>query len=76
VNNTLNIVYNSDIGAFVNEATPDVVAPQFEMLQWAELNPETTPPYNPQLINELLTVMKTPDSTIVEEGVESINNRG
>jgi len=32
--------------------------------------------YNPQLVNELLTVMKTPDSTIVEEGVESINNRG
>jgi hypothetical protein len=72
----LDIIYNPDIGAFVNKETPDVVAPQFEMLQWAELNPETTPPYNPQLVNELLTVMKTPDSTIVEEGVESINNRG
>ena len=72
----MNIIYNKDIGAFVNEETPDVVAPQFEMLQWAELNPETTMPYNPQLVNELLTVMKTPDSTIVEEGVESINNRG
>jgi len=75
VNNTLNIVYNSEIGAFVNETTPDVVAPQFEKLEWAALNPETTP-YNPQLVNELLTVMQTPDSTIVEEGVESITNRG
>ena len=72
----LNIVYNKDIGAFVNEETPDVVAPQFEKLEWAAQNPETIMPYNPQLINELLTVMKTPDSTIVEEGVESINNRG
>ena len=72
----LNIVYNKDIGAFVNEKTPDVVAPQFEMLEWAAQNPETTMPYNPQLVNELLTVMKTPDSTIIEEGVESINNRG
>ena len=59
----LNIIYNKDIGAFVNEETPDVVAPQFEKLEWAAQNPGTTMPYNPQLINELLTVMKTPDST-------------
>ena len=54
----LNIIYNKDIGAFVNETTPDVVAPQFEMLEWAAQNPETTMPYNPQLVNELLTVIK------------------
>ena len=72
----LDIIYNPDIGAFVNKETPDVVAPQFEMLECAAQNPETTMPYNPQLVNELLTVMQTPDNTIVEEGVESITNRG
>ena len=25
------------------KTTPDVVAPQFEMLEWAAQNPETTP---------------------------------
>jgi len=62
-----------------SEPTPDdPIATQADILQFAaDTEYETT--YNPKMLNELidsLTVKETPDSTVVEEGVETITERG
>lgn len=74
----MNIKYNEIIGAFVNTANDEKVT-QAELLQWAAENPEpldAPKKSNPKMMNELiesLTVKETPDTTTVEEGVETIN---
>ena len=78
------IKFNPTIGRLVvvpninSEPTPDdPIATQAEILQFAaDTEYETT--YNPQMLNEVidsLTVKETPDSTIIEEGVESITEK-
>jgi len=81
------IKFNPIIGRLVvvpninSEPTPDdPIATQAEILQFAaDTEYETT--YNPDLLNEVidtfgsLTVKETPDSTTVEEGVESITEK-
>ena len=78
------IKFNPIIGRLVvvpninSEPTPDdPIATQAEILQFAaDTEYETT--YNPQMLNEVidsLTVKETPDSTTVEEGVESITEK-
>ncbi len=62
-----------------SEPTPDdPIATQADILQFAaDTEYETT--YNPDMLNEVidsLTVKETPDSTVVEEGVETITERG
>ena len=74
------IKFNPTIGRLVvvpninSEPTPDdPIATQAEILQFAaDTEYETT--YNPEMLNEVidsLTVKETPDSTTIEEGVES-----
>jgi len=78
------IKFNPVIGRLVvvpninSEPTPDdPIATQAEILQFAaDTEYETT--YNPQMLNEVidsLTVKETPDSTTIEEGVESITEK-
>ena len=78
------IKFNPTIGRLVvvpninSEPTPDdPIATQAEILQFAaDTEYETT--YNPEMLNEVidsLTVKKTPDSTSVEEGVETITEK-
>tara|TARA_R100000935_G_scaffold27855_1_gene48115 strand:- start:444 stop:692 length:249 start_codon:yes stop_codon:yes gene_type:complete len=78
------IKFNPTIGRLVvvpninSEPTPDdPIATQAEILQFAaDTEYETT--YNPQMLNEVidsLTVKETPDSTTIEEGVESITEK-
>ena len=73
----MDIKYNEIIGAFVNTANDEKVT-QAELLQWAAENPmplDEPKKQNPQMLNEVidsLTVKRTPDSTSVEEGVETI----
>ena len=78
------IKFNPTIGRLVvvpninSEPTPDdPIATQAEILQFAaDTEYETT--YNPDLLNgflENLTVKETPDSTTIEEGVESITEK-
>tara|TARA_R110002050_G_scaffold252180_1_gene390435 strand:+ start:1052 stop:1300 length:249 start_codon:yes stop_codon:yes gene_type:complete len=78
------IKFNPTIGRLVvvpninSEPTPDdPIATQAEILQFAaDTEYETT--YNPEMLNEVidsLTVKETPDSTIIEEGVESITEK-
>jgi hypothetical protein len=73
----MDIKYNPIIGSFVNTANDEPVT-QAELLQWAAENPEpldTPKKSNPKMMNELidsLTVKQTPDTTTVEEGVETI----
>ena len=78
------IKFNPTIGRLVvvpninSEPTPDdPIATQAEILQFAaDTEYETT--YNPEILNEVidsLTVKETPDSTIIEEGVESITEK-
>jgi hypothetical protein len=77
----MDIKYNEIIGAFVNTANDEKVT-QAELLQWAAENPmplDEPKKQNPQMLNEVidsLTVKRTPDSTSVEEGVETITERG
>ena len=77
----MDIKYNEIIGAFVNTANDEKVT-QAELLTWAAENPmpiEEPKKQNPQMLNEViesLTVKETPDSTSVEEGVETITERG
>ena len=77
----INVQFDNVIGRFVVVGDPkvgptpnDPIATQADILQFAaDTELETTS--NPKLMNEVidsLTVEKTPDSTIVEEGVESI----
>jgi hypothetical protein len=76
----MNIKYNEIIGAFVNTANDEKVT-QAELLQWADENPmplDEPKKQDPTMLNELiesLTVKQTPDSTSVEEGVESITEK-
>ena len=76
----MNIKYNEIIGAFVNTANDEKVT-QAELLQWADENPmplDEPKKQDPTMLNELiesLTVKETPDSTSVEEGVESITEK-
>ena len=76
----MDIKYNEIIGAFVNTANDEKVT-QAELLTWADENPmpiEEPKKQNPQMLNEViesLTVKETPDSTSVEEGVESITEK-
>tara|TARA_R100001377_G_scaffold77450_1_gene54722 strand:- start:5 stop:238 length:234 start_codon:yes stop_codon:yes gene_type:complete len=76
----MDIKYNEIIGAFVNTANDEKVT-QAELLQWAAENPmplDEPKKQNPQMLNEVidsLTVRQTPDSTSVEEGVESITEK-
>jgi len=78
------IKFNPTIGRLVvvpninSEPTPDdPIATQAEILQFAaDTEYETT--YNPEILNEVidsLTVKETPDSTTIEEGVESITEK-
>ena len=73
----MDIKYNETLGYFVNTANDEPVT-QAELLQWATENPEpldTPKKSNPKMMNELidsLTVKQTPDTTTVEEGVETI----
>ena len=77
----MDIKYNKIIGAFVNTANDEKVT-QAELLQWAAENPmplDEPKKQNLQMLNEVidsLTVKRTPDSTSVEEGVETITDRG
>jgi hypothetical protein len=76
----MDIKYNEIIGAFVNTANDEKVT-QAELLQWAAENPmplDEPKKQNPQMLNEVidsLTVKRTPDSTSVEEGVETITEK-
>ena len=76
----MDIKYNEIIGAFVNTANDEKVT-QAELLQWADENPmplDEPKKQDPTMLNELiesLTVKETPDSTSVEEGVESITEK-
>ena len=84
----LHIKFNPDIQQIVKYdpevgLTPnDPVATQAEIKQWAKENPmplDTPKKTDPRMLNEVLeslTVKKTPDSTMVEEGVETITDRG
>jgi len=78
------IEFNPTIGRLVilpypnAEFSPDdPIATQADILQFAaDTEYETT--YNPDMLNEVidsLTVKETPDSTTVEEGVESITEK-
>tara|TARA_R110000765_G_scaffold345466_1_gene435701 strand:- start:300 stop:548 length:249 start_codon:yes stop_codon:yes gene_type:complete len=78
------IKFNPIIGRLVvvpnqySEPTPDdPIATQADIRQFAaDTEYETT--YDPQMLNEVidsLTVKETPDSTIIEEGVESITEK-
>ena len=76
----MDIKYNKILGAFVNTANDEKVT-QAELLQWAKENPmplDKPKKSNPQMLNEVidsLTVKQTPDSTSVEEGVETITEK-
>ena len=76
----MDIKYNEIIGAFVNTANDEKVT-QAELLEWAAENPmplDEPKKQDPQMLNEViesLTVKQTPDSTSVEEGVESITEQ-
>ena len=84
----LHIKFNPDIQQIVKYdpevgLTPnDPVATQAEIKQWVKENPmplDTPKKTDPRMLNEVLeslTVKKTPDSTTVEEGVETITDRG
>jgi|TARA_R110000850_G_scaffold265662_1_gene395496 hypothetical protein len=77
----MNIKYNDILGAFVNTANDEKVT-QAELLQWAAENPmplDEPKKSNPDRMNEViesLTVKETPDSTEIQEGVETITDRG
>ena len=79
----MDIKYNEIIGAFVNTVNTanDEKVTQAELLQWAAENPmplDEPKKQNPQMLNEVidsLTVKRTPDSTSVEEGVETITEK-
>ena len=83
----LHIKFNPDIQQIVKYdpevgLTPDdPVATQAEIKQWARENPmplDEPKKQDPRMLNEViesLTVNKTPDSTSVEEGVETITEK-
>tara|TARA_R110002033_G_scaffold91_1_gene1127 strand:+ start:325 stop:555 length:231 start_codon:yes stop_codon:yes gene_type:complete len=75
----MELKYNEVLGEIVKPN--DEPATQSEKFEWMLENPgkdDFTKSDNDQRINEViesLTVKKTPDSTTVEEGVESITER-
>jgi hypothetical protein len=77
----MDIKYNEILGEFINTANDKKVT-QAELLEWAAANPmplDEPKKSNPKMLNEVidsLTVKKTPDSTTIEEGVETITDRG
>ena len=77
----MNIKYNEVLGQFVNTANDEPVT-QAQLLEWAAANPEPLAPpkkSDPAMLNEVidsLTVKETPDTTTIEEGVETITDRG
>ncbi len=77
----MDIKYNEIKGCFVNTKTDECVT-QAELLEWAAANPEPLAPpkkSDPAMLNEVidsLTVKETPDTTTIEEGVETITDRG
>ena len=77
----MDIKYNEVLGQFVNTANDEPVT-QAQLLEWAAANPEPLPPprkSDPAMLNEVidsLTVKETPDTTTIEEGVETITDRG
>ena len=76
----MKLKYNSTLGEIVKPN--DEPATQSEIFEWMLENPgkdDVTKSDNDQRINEViesLTVKQTPDSTTVEEGVETITDRG
>jgi hypothetical protein len=76
----MELKYNSTLGEIVKPN--DEPATQSEIFEWMLDNPgkdDVTKSDNDQRINEViesLTVKQTPDSTTVEEGVETITDRG
>jgi|TARA_B110000967_G_C18420146_1_gene333421 hypothetical protein len=76
----MELKYNSTLGEIVKPN--DEPATQSEIFEWMLENPgkdDVTKSDNDQRINEViesLTVKQTPDSTTVEEGVETITDRG
>ena len=76
----MELKYNSTLGEIVKPN--DEPATQSEIFEWMLENPgkdDVTKSDNNQRINEViqsLTVKQTPDSTTVEEGVETITDRG
>jgi len=76
----MELEYNSTLGEIVKPN--DEPATQSEIFEWMLENPgkdDVTKSDNDQRINEViesLTVKQTPDSTTVEEGVETITDRG
>ena len=77
----MDIKYNEILGEFVNTANDEKVT-QAELLQWAAENPmpiDEPKKQDPTMLNEViesLTVKETPDNTSIEEGVETITDRG
>jgi ABC-type uncharacterized transport system YnjBCD substrate-binding protein len=77
----MDIKYNEVLGQFVNTANDEPVT-QAQLLEWAAANPEPLAPpkkSDPAMLNEVidsLTVKETPDTTTIEEGVETITDRG
>jgi uncharacterized protein involved in exopolysaccharide biosynthesis len=76
----MELKYNSTLGEIVKPN--EEPATQSEIFEWMLENPgkdDVTKSDNDQRINEViesLTVKQTPDSTTVEEGVETITDRG
>ena len=75
----MELKYNSTLGEIVKPN--DEPATQSEIFEWMLENPgkdDVTKSDNDQRINEViesLTVKQTPDSTTVEEGVETITEK-
>ena len=75
----MELKYNSTLGEIVKPN--DEPATQSEIFEWMLENPgkdDVTKSDNNQRINEViesLTVKQTPDSTTVEEGVETITEK-
>ena len=76
----MDIKYNKILGAFVNTANDEKVT-QAELLTWAEENPmplDEPKKQDPRLLNEViesLTVKQTPDSTSIQEDVETMTEK-
>ena len=76
----MELKYNSTLGEIVK--SNDEPATQSEIMEWMlEIpgKPDASAKASPDMVKEVLdslTVKQTPDSTTVEEGVETITDRG
>ena len=76
----MELKYNSTLGEIVKPN--DEPATQSEIMEWMFENPgkpDASAKASPDMVKEVLdslTVKQTPDSTTVEEGVETITDRG